>query len=392
MEGYEMIVVDSGDFSTLGSKHGEFKTEWMIRGMSEMGYDAVAVGEKELQMGRARMLELASKYSLPLVCANVVDAESQELLVDPYVILEVEKKSLFGLLGRQVKVGIFGVLSPRYLTPVSVRGEAPLKATDPVRAAEAVIKKLQEEGCSVIVALAHVSVPEAGQIASVGGLTAIVMGHSMAYTADPRFDNGAIVIQGGREGRNIGDVKIDVGPGGEVVSIEGEVLPLTNKYKDDPHFAALISEYKKNLEVMAFAPKVTKDQGMSLYVGKTACGSCHADQLEQWKSTNHSTAFATLVENNSHYDPDCVGCHVLGYGRGNGFRDAGTTPAMADVQCESCHGPGLDHFRYHSSDGKSGSEAEAAMPPVVESVCTECHKDDHDPEFDFEKKVVAVIH
>lgn len=384
--------MDAGDFSSSGGKHGEFKTEWMIRGMSEMGYDAVAVGDRDLQLGRAWMLETAAKYSLPLVCANLIDTESKKLLLPPYVIVERGSKSLFGMGGGSLKVGIFAVLSPKYLVPVNKPGEAPLKATDPVDAAKRTIKELQGKGCKVIVALAHVSVPEAGRMAALGGLSAIVMGHSMTHLNDPRFDNGAIVIQGGREGRYIGDVQFEVDPRAGVVSVEGEVPALSNEYKDDPHFAALISQYKKALEVRKFAPKHTSDEGAELYMGSVTCGTCHMEQLEQWKATAHANAFAILVEKGSQYDPECVGCHVTGYGRGNGFRDARTTPSMADVQCEACHGPGMSHFRYHSSDGQKGTEAEAAMATVGESVCVRCHKGDHDPEFDFEKKVPAVTH
>lgn len=392
VEGVERIVVDAGDFASAGSKHGEFKTEWMMRGMGDMGYDAVAVGERDLQLGRGRLLELAAQNSIPFVCANLIDTESKELLVPRYVIVEKGNKSFFGLMGHRVKVGIFGILSPRYLVPVNKPGEAPLKATDPIDATKRMIEELQQKGCSVIVALAHVSVPEAGKMASLGGLSAIVMGHSMTILREPRFDNGAIVIQGGREGRYIGDIQIQVDSSGQVISMEGEVASLSKTYKDDPHFAALISEYKKALELQRFVPKVTSDAGAELYIGKTTCGSCHTDQFDHWKTTRHADAFATLVEDNSHFDPECLGCHVTGYGRANGFRDAKTTPAMSDVQCEACHGPGMVHFRYHSTDGKRGTEADAAMGTVSESVCTNCHRDDHDPEFDFDEKIVAVTH
>lgn len=389
-EGYEKIVVDAGDFSSPGSTHGEYKSEWMIRGMGELGYDAVAVGERDLQLGRATLLELASKYSLPLTCANIIDTETKEYLVSPYKIVEKGKKSLFGLAGNKVKVGIFAVMSPKYLIPMNKPGEAPLKATDPVQAAKESIAQLKSKGCTVIIALAHVSVPEAGKIAALGDLTAMVMGHSMSFLAKPRFDNGTIVIQGGREGRYIGDVKIEVAGGGEVVSVEGEVNTLSKTYSDDPHIVALIAEYKKGLELRSFAPKV--EEIGTEFLGTTTCGSCHTDQMSQWKETPHAHAFATLVENNSHFDPECIVCHVLGYGRGNGFRDANSTPSMANVQCENCHGPGMVHFRYHSTGGEKGTEAEAAMGPVPESACTQCHKDDHDPDFDYEKKISAVTH
>lgn len=390
VEGYFKINVDAGDFSSVGSKHAEFKSEWMTRMMGDLEYDAIAVGERDLQLGRVSLLELAKQNNLPLVCSNLIDTETKKYLVDPYRIVEKGESSFLGLFGKPVKVGIFALLSPRYFVPVNKPGEAPLKATDPVETAKATIEKLKSEGCSIIIALAHVSVPEAGKIAALGGLTAVVMGHSMSHLAKPRFDNGAIVIQGGREGRYIGDVSIEVDGAGEVVSVEGEVNTLGNQYKDDPHFAAMISEYKKALEMMSFAPKAKKSSVD--YIGKTTCGSCHVEQMDQWKTTAHSNAFATLIENESQFDPECVVCHVVGYGIGNGFRDAKTTPAMADVQCESCHGPGIVHFRFHSSGGAKGNAKEAVLGPVAETVCTQCHKDDHDPDFDFEKKVKLVIH
>jgi hypothetical protein len=386
------LVVDSGDFLSTGSKHGEFKAEFLMRGMGDMGYDAVAIGERDLHLGREELLELATKYSVPLVCANLLDAETKELLVEPYVIVQRGKKSFLGMFGERTKIGIFGVVSEKYVTPVSKPGDLPVRATNPIEAAEAVVQRLQEEGCSVIIALAHVSVPEAGQIASLDGLTAIVMGHSLTYLREPRFDNGVIIIQGGREGRYIGDVMIEVDHAGEVVSTEGEVVPLDSTINDDPHFVNLINEYKKALELQAFAPKVTKDAGAELFVGKTTCGRCHQEQLEQWESTTHATAFSTLERAKSHFDPECVGCHVTGYARANGFKDAKSTPSMMNVQCEQCHGPGLAHFRFQSSDGKIGNEKEGFMGPVAASVCKECHKDDHDPEFDYETKVQAVIH
>jgi hypothetical protein len=392
-EGLEKIVVDAGDFLSAGSKHGEFKSEFMMRGMGDLGYDAGTIGEKDLQLGRTELLQLAQKYSIPLVSANLIDSETKELLAKPYVIVRKGKKSLFGLFGKQVKVGIFGVVSDKYITPVSKPGDKPLRATDPVEAARAAVERLQNEGCGVIIALAHVSVPEAGRIAALGGITALVMGHSTSYLREPRFDNGAIVIQGGREGRQIGDVMIEVDRSGAAVSAKGEVVPLDSEIKDDPHFAALMSEYKKALELQEFAPK-QEEQASSgnSYIGKTTCGGCHQEQLDQWKTTAHASAFASLVEKGSQFDPECVGCHTTGYGKGNGFRDAKTTPSMADVQCEQCHGPGMEHFRYRSSEGRMGSETEGLMKPVEASVCEECHTADQDPEFDFKTKVTAVTH
>jgi len=80
-----------------------------------------------------------------------------------------------------------------------------------------------------------------------------------------------------------------------------------------------------------------------LYVGADACLACHADIHTDWAMTIHATAFNTLLEVGSGDDYLCFPCHAVGYGKASGFIDLATTPHLANVQCENCHGPGSNH-------------------------------------------------
>jgi hypothetical protein len=82
---------------------------------------------------------------------------------------------------------------------------------------------------------------------------------------------------------------------------------------------------------------------------------------------------ATLEKKHQQFDNECVGCHVVGFQKG-GFQSLITTPQLANVQCESCHGPG----RQHSENPGKGY---GFMPTPVG--CTVCHKEPNDPDFDF---------
>ena len=63
-------------------------------------------------------------------------------------------------------------------------------------------------------------------------------------------------------------------------------------------------------------PMLLRAQG---YSGSEACGVCHESEHETWTFTRHATAFDTLVTHGANTDPECIGCHVVGFGQPGGF-------------------------------------------------------------------------
>jgi hypothetical protein len=79
---------------------------------------------------------------------------------------------------------------------------------------------------------------------------------------------------------------------------------------------------------------------------QTTCGNCHVGQQADWIQTAHANAWDTLQANPG-AQPFCETCHTVN-SRGNQAQatvgyDKVKNVAYHDVQCESCHGPGLNH-------------------------------------------------
>jgi hypothetical protein len=79
---------------------------------------------------------------------------------------------------------------------------------------------------------------------------------------------------------------------------------------------------------------------------QTTCGNCHVLHQGDWSNTAHSNAYSLLAGNPDATDA-CFTCHTVS-DKGNATAppagwDAVQDAAYHDVQCESCHGPGLDH-------------------------------------------------
>jgi predicted CXXCH cytochrome family protein len=110
------------------------------------------------------------------------------------------------------------------------------------------------------------------------------------------------------------------------------------------------------------------------------CGNCHIGQQAEWEHTAHAGAWSTLQESGAAQE-FCEACHTVG-ANGNWVTDedvawaATGDPRYQDVQCESCHGPGLEHI--------TNPDANQPLPPLVVGVdftsgCGECHSGTHQP-------------
>lgn len=113
------------------------------------------------------------------------------------------------------------------------------------------------------------------------------------------------------------------------------------------------------------------------YAGSVACGGCHQEALQFWRTTKHARALDTLKKKKRDRDPTCIACHVTGFMRPGGTTDiALVTGRLRDVGCESCHGPGLAH---------SAAPGAATMKATVAaSVCLGCHTPDQtNGDFDY---------
>ena len=134
-----------------------------------------------------------------------------------------------------------------------------------------------------------------------------------------------------------------------------------------------------------FASPANAAQGFLGYAGGTdtprpICGNCHVGIAAEWQGTKHASAWSALATGDS-ATANCEGCHTVG-ARGNAVVDtlvawrATQDPRYHDVQCESCHGPGLDHV---TNTDASQPFASIAVGLALTNGCGECHRGTHQP-------------
>jgi predicted CXXCH cytochrome family protein len=112
-----------------------------------------------------------------------------------------------------------------------------------------------------------------------------------------------------------------------------------------------------------------------------SCGNCHVAKYDSWKGTKHASAWADL-QASGHATSSCDACHTVN-SYGNYVTDTlsgflSTQDARYhDVQCESCHGPGLDHVQNPSI--QTEPLASIMVGVGLTNGCGECHTGSHNP-------------
>ncbi|MCU0315058.1 MAG: hypothetical protein MUC92_00535 [Fimbriimonadaceae bacterium] len=159
-------------------------------------------------------------------------------------------------------------------------------------------------------------------------------------------------------------------------------LSLGPEFPDDPDSSRIYRTYlgrvtdEKLLDLLPRNP--TAD-----FIGTKACAPCHGKAYEVWVRSEHASALKTLEEEFHDRDPDCTSCHVVGLESTKGFRDRKITPHLADVGCESCHGPGKAHAM---------NPVKVKMDRLGEASCLKCHNQEHSPTFEWKTYWEKIAH
>jgi hypothetical protein len=352
------LVVDVGPVLKEPGRQSEIKLETLCEAMAAVGPWALALGPAEAALGPGVLLsaQRLAGGALTTLAAGPTDAE----VAVPFV------ASQTFLLGSESAA-------------MARTAEAAGLSAEPGDPVERLLREAESRRLRAVLATDG-GVDRARELArAYPGLCAIAYRSSGAPGSTLEREGGVYLVGSGDRGRFVASLEWRDGLG-EAPAVR--VVELGPGVADDPEARAALAQYKRRLAEERLLELVARFPGPA-FAGNQKCGSCHASAGQVWKASPHARALRTLEPDGSDADPDCVGCHVVGLGAEHGFRSRASTPHLADVGCESCHGPGAAH-----ADRPNASR----MPKVGRAACTGCHDADHSPGFDFDQAWPQVAH
>ncbi len=359
-------MVDAGDLFGSRNRNDKFQSSFLAEMTGELGYDAIGLGERDLNYGLPFLKEMIEKHDLPFINANVRDAKTGELILPEYTIVERSG----------IKYGIVSVLDPKYKIITMSTEEDAFQVDEPVPVLRDLLPRLREEVDSVLL-LSHLGAKKTEElIKEVKGIDMCVIGHTSRNINNERVVNDTALFAAAFEGRYIGRANLFVDDvDGRIMAIDVGITSLGEKIEFDEQMLARVEQYKKDLVEFKMAKRAAYPRTMGsdkeTFLGDRSCMSCHEDAWTVYVDSSHRSAFATIRNKGQSFEPDCLSCHTTGYQFKKGYSDDPPFNKLVNVQCEACHGYGSQHAR----DGKWVAQAKDS--------CMMCHDQKNSPEFDY---------
>lgn len=407
-KGWPTVAVDTGLITNGFGVQEELKFDMAINAFRLMGYDAVGLSNNELRFPADVLLTYtvpasSSERSL-FTSANVGVYGFTDLYTLPFKTIEVN-----GL-----RFCVTSVVFP----DVTANRDANIKVEDPAKRLTAVVPRIAKEEGDHNILIIHGTEKQAMSLAEQFPLFDIILsGDSPAEPpAEPKTtSNGQYFIEVGEKGKFL--IVMGFYPNGE---LRYQRLALDSRYKRSEDVHALMAGYQGILKEI-ITTRGYKGLGLGVidapeaavqgkFVGSRKCESCHEESYRTWAQSEHSRAWDSLstvpptadtADPPRDFDPECISCHVVGWQHrenfpyNGGFVDIEKTPHLANVGCESCHGPGSAHMAAEVGDDEQLQEklrAAMRLGNRTERLCESCHDENNSPDFNFEKYYKLIQH
>jgi hypothetical protein len=469
-KGWPIVAVDLGDIARGTGRQALLKYATAMEALRQMNYTAIGIGKSEFQLS---LLEAVAEYTLQqeknakkderfprILATNLEDRQKDGVFFELVEGAEVARQPAVP------KVGVMSIVAPSVAKTVkdpAIRFvvDAGGKFDNATAIGRAMVE-LQAKKADSVVMLYEGTIKEARAVAGYCQKLAAqypklpVVRVVLCLSEDPEPPGITEVVGDtqlvwvGQKGRYVGVLGGYRGKAGQpwqwkyqVVKIGPEFDTPKGQEKTHPLMQLMESYAQKVKESKLVAAYLQSDHPVQQafkgvkpkYVGSKRCMDCHPSAYKVWSrwekdltKHSHAHAYETLEKlainpSQRQFDPECVSCHVVGFGKTGGFTGPELTTRLKNVGCESCHGPCSEHVKdptdskwYPHINPLRADEEERTLAAKKAKVklnaqeaarlnqvnvqrmrrmdrfCQSCHDIDNDVNWKFDKRWPEIIH
>jgi 5'-nucleotidase len=255
----------AGDTLSPSVASNIFKGRQMIAAWNATGLDIAVLGNHEFDFGDAVLRERMRESKFTWLGSNVFERKTGKPFngMPPFVVREFEG----------VRVGFFG-LTTTDTAQSSSPGEG-VEFRDPCLTARGAIRALRARGVRTVVAVTHLTLAADKRLARCApGIDAIIGGHE--HTVLTSLSGRTPIFKMGSDARNLGRIDLLISKRTRaLVSMDWEIIPVTDETEEDPRAASVVAEFEKTLSAELDKP-----------VGRTAVPLDARQETNRTRETN----------------------------------------------------------------------------------------------------------
>lgn len=264
-----------GDTLSPSVETRTYKGAQMIDAWNKVGLDYSVLGNHEFDIKTEELLKRIEESDFTWLGANVVYADSGKPFADlpEFVVREFEG----------VKVAIVGLLLPETKETSSM--DDSLKVTDYCLTANLIVSRLRAvEKVDAVVGLTHLFMEQDKRLSGCADFDLILGGHEHSLLQSSA--NGTPIFKMTADAREMGRFNLNFDRKTKsLMSIDWEIVPVTDEIPEAPEFAPVVAKYKDLLEQLAVrvgATSVTLDAlSVSNRTKETNIGNFIADSYRE---------------------------------------------------------------------------------------------------------------
>ncbi len=202
----ETLLLDSGD--AIGGSNLVYRfREPILEKMNQIGYRAMAMGNREFHYSRKVLSKRLAAAQFPILSANVVDLRNQRSII-PWILMNLA----------EIKLGILGLTVPQYPEGSPWEKITGWRFLNPIEAVKEAASQLRQAGAEFILCLSHLGFPFDKKMAKEAKVIDVILGgHSHTILSKAYWQDQTAILQTGAYGHFIGSWEL------EIEAFEGKV-------------------------------------------------------------------------------------------------------------------------------------------------------------------------
>ena len=234
------IFTLGGDTVSPSVETRTYKGAQMIDAWNAVGLDYAVLGNHEFDIKTPEILDRIKESKFQWLGTNVIDKDTNKIFANlpPYIIREIGG----------VKIGIIGLLLPETKETSSMADN--LTVTDFCQTAKKYVPEMRKKGANAVIGLTHLFMYQDKELAGCADFDLILGGHE--HTLLQSSASGTPIFKMTADARELGRFNLNFDPKTKkLMSLDWEIIPVTDEIADAPEFAAVFEKYKPLLEKLA---------------------------------------------------------------------------------------------------------------------------------------------